>query len=366
MTKTDKFLYGGFAVIIIGGIVAMLVSVFSPPKQLVEEIVETPEIEQPTLESDTPDVAQPQIPDGYVGYYLDDEGNKVYVTQEQIDAGKAYGEELKRKEAERIAQEKAKEKAEEEWWESRQKWVERFPFKPTHHPEVTFDPNAFHANEEMRSMVQNHGFLRNFYESRLPYTEEFEQMYNIVKEEVGEKAENTIVLGWTFNTLLEYHKAKAHNPNAFYKMNTIVTQVPQNPPPRFPDMLAGLTPEELNAYIALPEREKRAMTAKLRSSLITEWEEKLQAYENSFQTQIKDITWGEEAENLKESILGALTSNDDNPNQLWIPVEQALAIRDRLINEIPAEGFFEMGEDGLYYVDKYERELKSGDRLLIK
>lgn len=36
--------------------------------------------------------------------------------QEQLDEGSAYKEELKRKESERIA----REKAEKEWWESRQ------------------------------------------------------------------------------------------------------------------------------------------------------------------------------------------------------------------------------------------------------
>ena len=42
MTKIDKLLYGGFAVV-----VAMLVSVFSPPKQIAEETVEMP----PQIES---------------------------------------------------------------------------------------------------------------------------------------------------------------------------------------------------------------------------------------------------------------------------------------------------------------------------
>lgn len=84
MNKTDKVLYGGFAVVAIASIEAMLVSVFSPPKQKAEETLKTPKNEQPTLESTTMDVAgtqMPQIPDGYVGYYLDDDGNKVYVTQ---------------------------------------------------------------------------------------------------------------------------------------------------------------------------------------------------------------------------------------------------------------------------------------------
>ena len=42
MSKIDKFLYGGFAVVAIAVVVAMLVFVFSPSKPIVEEAVETP------------------------------------------------------------------------------------------------------------------------------------------------------------------------------------------------------------------------------------------------------------------------------------------------------------------------------------
>ena len=51
MTKTNKIFYGGFAVVALAGIVAMLVYVFSPPMQIVEETVETPKIEVGTAKS---------------------------------------------------------------------------------------------------------------------------------------------------------------------------------------------------------------------------------------------------------------------------------------------------------------------------
>ena len=173
MNKTNKLLYGGFAAVVLAGIVALLVSVFSPPKKIAEETVETPT--PPQTEPTTTETASVEEeitpPEGYVGYWVDDDGNKVWVTQEQLDAGDAYGEELKRKEA--------AEKAEKEWWESRQEWIERFPFEPTHHPEIAYgDPNVDVG------LVKNHGFLRNFYQSRLPYTEEFERMHDIIKEEL--------------------------------------------------------------------------------------------------------------------------------------------------------------------------------------
>ena len=47
MNKTDKFLYGGFAIVALAGIVSMLVSVFSPaqaPKKQAEEVTAEQEI----------------------------------------------------------------------------------------------------------------------------------------------------------------------------------------------------------------------------------------------------------------------------------------------------------------------------------
>lgn len=43
MSKTDKVLYGGFTVVALASLIAMLVFVFSPPKQA-EETVETPKL----------------------------------------------------------------------------------------------------------------------------------------------------------------------------------------------------------------------------------------------------------------------------------------------------------------------------------
>lgn len=114
-------------------------------------------------------------------------------------------------------------------------------------------------------MVENHGYLQMFYNSRLPYTEEFEQMYNIVKEVAGKKADNTIVLGRTFNALKNYNQASAKDPQLIYRTNALVAILRQ-PPPRQPSMLAVITPQQLVVYRAIPESVRRAMTADLRSS----------------------------------------------------------------------------------------------------
>ena len=363
MNKTDKFLYGGFAVVALAGIIAMLVAVFSPPKSVVEETDKTstpPQNEQTKMETASTVTEEP-TPAEAPYYYIDENGNKVWLTQEEFDAGSEYEQEQRRKEAERLA----KEQADKEWWASRQDWIDRFPFEPTYHPEITFAPNTSGVGrEEMRKMVRNHSFLRMFYNSRLRYTEEFEQLYDIVQEEVGEeKADNPIVLGWAFTTLRGYHQAKTQAPEAIYRKNARVYR-PQLPP-KPPDMLAGLTPEQLAAYRALPGEVRREMTRELRASQSEEYVEQLRAYNRTPQYQTVDITWGEQAEKLKTGVIGALW-NGEQPGQPWIYEEQAKVIRDRLINEIPAEGFLKMGEGEFGYVHKYERELKPGDSLLIK
>ena len=366
MNKPDKFLYGGFAVALVGSVAMMLVSVFSPLKQPAEETAQTPKKPEPApMETIMPDGSpMPPIPDGYAGYWVADDGTLVYVTQEQLDAGEAYEEELKRKEAERLA----REQAEKEWLENRQDWIDRFPFEPTNHAEITFDPHD--PSEKMRVMVENHSFLRSFYASKLRYTEEFEQLHDIVQEVAGEeKADNPIVLAKTFRLLQRYHQTSAQDPKSIYRENAEVAIRPQpkrpEPPP---SILAGLSPQQLAAYKALPGAARREMTAELRYNQRKEFTEKLQAYHAMPKYEVRDITWGEEAESLKRCIIGALW-NGKQPGQRglpWIHEEQALAIRERLLDEIPAEGFLKMGRGGFILRDRYIKELRPGDPLLIK
>lgn len=116
MNKTEKILYSGFAVVALGVIVAMLVTVFSPPKKIAEEgtVEPTPETEPAPLETAS---AEDEItpPEGYVGYWVDDDGNKVWLTREELDAEFAAveeaEEEYERQEAERIAKEQAEKQA---------------------------------------------------------------------------------------------------------------------------------------------------------------------------------------------------------------------------------------------------------------
>ena len=142
MNKTDKFLYGGFAAVALAGLVTMLVSVFSPPKQA-EETVEIPKV---TLEKQS----AKQIED--VPNQMEQWRQGVENARRQREADEALAEQIKNdpelakliqaeEDAKRAKEEAAR--AEKEWWESRKEWVERFPFEATPHPEIAFDPTVY-------------------------------------------------------------------------------------------------------------------------------------------------------------------------------------------------------------------------------
>ncbi len=376
MNKLDKLLYGGFAVALVGFVAVMLVTVFSPPKQVAEEEIIEPQTEPAQTET-VSSVAEITLPEGYVGYWVDDEGNKVWITQEELDGG--FDEEQRRKEAEQ----KAKEQAEKEWWASRQDWIDRFPFEPTHHPEIVYDPTDYDPRKvgewpeaekddaywKMQELVKNHGFLRNFYQSKLPYTEEFEQMHDIIHEELGEKANDTVLQGKVFERLKRYHWAKAKDPEEIRWKNVKRTILPPKPE-LLPSMLESLTPAQLAVYRALPGEARREMTKELRHSRDQEMRRRIEAYLNAAgTTEIVDVTWGEEAQKRKDSMLAELIHPDffePEWEEPWIPKEQATALVDRLVKEIPADGFLEMEGEDLIYYGKYEKELEPGDPLLIK
>ena len=375
MNKTDKLLYEGFGVVALAVIVAMLVSVFSPPKQTAEETVKTPRIEVGTAKSINAPNQMRQWRQGVENDRRQREQDEALA--EFLKNNPEIAKLIQAEEAEKQAKEEA-ERPEKEWWESRQDWVERFPFEPTHHPEITYDPTAYDPSRvrewpeekkddaywKMLEMVDNHSFLRRFYESRLPHTEEFEQMHDIITEEVGEKAENTVMMGWAFDVLKDYHLAKAKDPDAIYRKNAQVYQ-PQPPPQNPPSVLDGLTPEQLAAYKALPGAVRREMTAEIREERSQEMRKRIKSFHASQRYQTVDITWGERTEREKEYILGSLMRHVQ-PGQPWLSREQAIRIQERLLNEIPGEGFLEMSKENLCYVHRYKRELKPGDPLLIK
>lgn len=243
--------------------------------------------------------------------------------------------------------------------------MENFPFEPTYHQEIKYDPNVYNAKGsahwpeekknkafwDMKQRVENHGFLRNFYASYLPYTEEFEQMYNIIEEEFGE-VDDTITLGWTFNTLKNYHQAAQHDSNEIYRENVRV-EIPNTLDPAIEEFTLG------DDFFNLPEEAKREYLSVLQQAYMENLAPELRvSYE------VRDVTWGERSESLKRGIIGHLMDQKDDGQLMEESV--ARAIQERLVNEIPSQGFIEMGDERLCYVANYESELKPGDQLLIK
>ena len=214
----------------------------------------------------------------------------------------------------------------------------------------------------------NHGFLRNFYASHLPYTEEFEQMHDIIKEELGELADDTVLQGMVFDRLKKHHHAMAKDPESI-RWKNVKRTIPPPEPELLPSMLESLTPEQFAVYRALPGDLRRAMTRELRHSRDQEMRRRIEAYHKADTTEIVDVTWGEEAQEWKDSIIAELIHPhffEPEWDESWIHEEQARALVERLVNEIPADGFLEMEGGDLIYYGKYEKELKPGDKLLIK
>ena len=83
---------------------------------------------------------------------------------------------------------------------------------------------------------------------------------------------------------------------------------------------------------------------------------------NNPQYEVREATWAEET--VKRCLLGPLENLKIGGE--GITEEQALAIRERLINEIPAAGFIEMSKECLHYVANYGDGLEPDDLTLIK
>ena len=370
MNKADKLLYGGFAVVIIGGITAMLVSVFSPPKQTAEETAKPPkqpagkriedvpnQMEQ--WRQDVENARRQREADEQLAELIKNDPELAKLIQAEEDAKRA------KEEAER---------AEQEWWESRQEWVERFPFEPTPHPEITHDPAVYdpvnveewpdekaELYSKMASIVDNHTFLKGFYNSKLPYTEEFEQMYDIVKEDIGEEP-HPIPLGWTFNALRRYHQAIQKDPDSVYRKNARV----RRPMPKQEPVIIAVKNLPPEAQATLQSMSKQEQFKFMMETAEEIRRENNPHFDNPYE--VRDVTWADRAAELKETMLGELTTppvRREDDSRL-MSMEKATEIRDRLLNEIPAEGFLEMPETGFAYSEEYEYELKPGDPFLIR
>lgn len=203
----------------------------------------------------------------------------------------------------------------EKYLESRSEWRLNFPFDIKYHPTITFDPEVLDPpvdefgwpieNErykEMQKLVKEHGFLYDFHINTLRYTPEFEQMHYILLDAGLEP--DPIRWGQIFTTLQGYHDIMQADPN---------------------QDAGNMLEEEYSVG------------------------------------DMQEVYW--------ESIVSHMTYDRKGGKGFdldVIPREHAEDARERLINEIPAEGFLKMDGGAMFaYHHQHEEELKAGDKLMI-
>ncbi|MCS1410384.1 MAG: hypothetical protein M2R45_03576 [Verrucomicrobia subdivision 3 bacterium] len=284
-------------------------------------------------------------------FVADENGDLRPPTPEEAAQIKAQ-DERDAEERRRQAEQEAKEAA---YWESRQEWIANFPFEPTHHPEITYDPEmenrlkleveemwermdelwdgpmdeerdkrleemdkrleeAERRAEKPQQMVDRHVFLTTMYEDhqREIYSPEFEKMHGMLLE-AGLEAD-PVVWGEVFRHLVRYHQKNSHDPEALYPARYMTVNPNTDPP----------------------------------------------------STEYYQITWEAAAASTYDSLLTVLTSKRIPGNAVdtrLIPKEEGRVLRERLLQELPAEVMLQ--HHPIIPHGKYENMLKPGDPLLV-
>jgi hypothetical protein len=209
-------------------------------------------------------------------------------------------------------------------------WKANFPYEPTFHSSAKFDPDIYDPSnpsknrkpgdklwETHRRMVNDHGYLKAFFENEHIYSKEFEQLYGIMNE-YG-RAKNPVVLGGVFMNLKDYHSALQHDPDSLFYYERV--EMP-------------------------PVRDNSGELKKTRIPVDGK------------------TTWGEHALSLRESIATRLYSPRINPGAPQLESDESWDMADRIINEIPYQGFLEIPENE-NFSNHDDLLLSQGDPLLV-
>ena len=168
----------------------------------------------------------------------------------------------------------------------------------------TTDPDVVMTDETIKvsnpsSPASIHSFLKEFFQNEARFTPQIEQLYHIL-EEHG-RGDNPVATGKIFNNLWEYH---------YYSQKD-------------PDESSGVYSFRLGRH----------------------------------------VTNVEEAECCFESVVYELHAERRWPDREFMPEAEAIAIRDRIVNEI--EGMDKIPRPGFAYNLTYEEGLKVGDSSLV-
>ena len=174
-------------------------------------------------------------------------------------------------------------------------WKANFPYKPTTDPDVVITQEMLEDGDP--TVEHNHMFLRSFFESEGRFTPQFEQLYGILKEHG--RGDNPAAAAKIFDSLQSYHRYRQRDPDALCRSSFTGTG-----------------------------------------------------------TERRNHTNGELAEMFQEAIVYCLHAERMWPDREFMPEDEAIAIRDRIVNEI--QGMEEMPDPGFSEVNDYMDELEVG------
>ena len=178
-------------------------------------------------------------------------------------------------------------------------WKANFPYQPTTDPDLVITEEMLIPSNMAEPPTANHLFLRSFFENEARFTAQFEQLYHIL-EEHG-RGDNPVAAGIIFDNLWEYHKYRQ----------------------RDPDELSRAYSYRMGRY----------------------------------------CTNAEQAEAHFEGIVYCLHAERRWPDREFMPEDEAIALRDRIVDEI--QGMEELPAPDFVYDHSYEEELEVGFSPLV-
>ena len=176
-------------------------------------------------------------------------------------------------------------------------WKANFPYKPTTDTDVAMTEETIKFSAHS-SPAGIHGYLKEFFQNEARFTPQFEQLYHIL-EEHG-RGDNAVAAGQIFNCLWEYHHYSQKDPDE-------------------------------------PSSSRYSF--------------RLGRY----------LTNGERVDMYRESIVYNLHAERRWPDREFMPEDEAMAIRDRIIDEV--KGMDEIPESFFTYKD--DLDLEVGDSPLV-
>lgn len=183
-------------------------------------------------------------------------------------------------------------------------WKANFPYQPTTDPDVVITEEMLaNYGSGDPTVIHNHCYLRLFFEDESRFTAQFEQLYHILEEH--RRGDNPMATGNIFECLRRYHEDRKRDP------------------------------EEI-ARSAYDHRENRRST------------------------------YGELVEDAKEMIVGLLQSEREWPDRKFMPEDEAIALRDRILNEIQGVDKLPIGTKNHFVINlDYADELEPRDSPLV-